>query len=575
MSWRGQGGKRAKGRRGDQDPELDNTAWLAELEREAAQADEDEDDWAGTLRSRRAGGGESPAFEEAPPAGDPGWAGEDPREAAADPDWAWRRPAPDPYDGAPAGPPEADWSDPGTGGWQPAGTDSPTGAWSPADPDSGYAPADPDPGYAPDGPDPGYAAADPDLGYAAADPDPGYARGADPGYMAGPDPAYPAASDPAYPDAPLAGRESNYASGYPEAPQTEPPVGREPDYPALFGELYRRSAGQQDPIWEAPPPVEPLPETGSAEPATGTWPFEETTQSWEPSDRSFIWPSDELPSAPAAWEQPGPAPWDEPAPEPPARHEAADRGLDQTAAWPAPPADPAPRSSPWAGRTGSGNGASAQATGPAGPPPDDWAAAIPTDVPAAERAADPASATRAWRSDDLEPGVPLGPAATPPGGHLGPAATAPPAGGAAARTSRLRGGPGPGTGDPRTAEDPAAGATGAWAGPGAPAGAAGARGGYGAPAGAGTRPNGRADALAGDRRMRDAAAGAGYDTGAGPADDPAEVRRKGPARRQPAGERQARAWPRIVAIISWIVLVMVVCWFYVFPWLERVLPENF
>jgi hypothetical protein len=46
-------------------------------------------------------------------------------------------------------------------------------------------------------------------------------------------------------------------------------------------------------------------------------------------------------------------------------------------------------------------------------------------------------------------------------------------------------------------------------------------------------------------------------------------------RNRPAGERQARAWPRIVAVISWIVLVMVVCWFYVFPWLERVLPENF
>ena len=43
----------------------------------------------------------------------------------------------------------------------------------------------------------------------------------------------------------------------------------------------------------------------------------------------------------------------------------------------------------------------------------------------------------------------------------------------------------------------------------------------------------------------------------------------------PAGERQARAWPRVVAVISWIVLVMVLCWYYVFPWLERVLPENF
>jgi hypothetical protein len=41
------------------------------------------------------------------------------------------------------------------------------------------------------------------------------------------------------------------------------------------------------------------------------------------------------------------------------------------------------------------------------------------------------------------------------------------------------------------------------------------------------------------------------------------------------GDRQARAWPRVVAVISWIVLVMVLCWYYVFPWLERVLPENF
>ena len=52
MSWRGQGGRRAKGRRGDQDPELDNTAWLAELEREAAaQADDDEDDWVSDCES--------------------------------------------------------------------------------------------------------------------------------------------------------------------------------------------------------------------------------------------------------------------------------------------------------------------------------------------------------------------------------------------------------------------------------------------------------------------------------------------------------------------------------------------
>jgi hypothetical protein len=57
------------------------------------------------------------------------------------------------------------------------------------------------------------------------------------------------------------------------------------------------------------------------------------------------------------------------------------------------------------------------------------------------------------------------------------------------------------------------------------------------------------------------------DTGKGRRD------RKGGDRK--GGERQARAWPRVVAVISWIVLVMVLCWYYVFPWLERVLPENF
>jgi hypothetical protein len=31
----------------------------------------------------------------------------------------------------------------------------------------------------------------------------------------------------------------------------------------------------------------------------------------------------------------------------------------------------------------------------------------------------------------------------------------------------------------------------------------------------------------------------------------------------------------VVALISWIILLMVLCWFYVFPWLEKILPENF
>jgi hypothetical protein len=103
---------------------------------------------------------------------------------------------------------------------------------------------------------------------------------------------------------------------------------------------------------------------------------------------------------------------------------------------------------------------------------------------------------------------------------------------------------------PRPAQDPAAGA-------------------------ARTRPARRADALAPDRGSWDAEATTGYDTGAGPADEPVDIARKGSPRRRPAGERQARAWPRIIAIVAWIVLLMVFCWYYVFPWLERVLPENF
>jgi hypothetical protein len=38
---------------------------------------------------------------------------------------------------------------------------------------------------------------------------------------------------------------------------------------------------------------------------------------------------------------------------------------------------------------------------------------------------------------------------------------------------------------------------------------------------------------------------------------------------------QRARWPRVVALISWIILLMVLCWFYVFPWLEKILPENF
>ena len=516
MAWRGQGGRRAKGRRGDQDPELDSTAWLEELEREAAQAEDDEEDWASTLRGRRAAGPRPTAPPPQPPP-DPGWApatdgrgetaasgGWDPAPrpddtvAASEPDWSWRPAAGDVFGEPARTDPDPRWDqyeeaapsgsvadafadqgqDAGTGsGW--AGSPAGTQNWS----------------------DPGSGA---DLG-GPADP-----RGGDDG-------GEPGGAD-------WVGEWQSAGVDTPTgAWDPVEPVGREPDYPALFGELYRRSAAQQDPIWEAPPAAEPLPEQGSPDPPAPAWPFEETTQSWEPSDRSFIWPSDELPSTQGEWDQPGSASWlDEP--RPPAPPEP-----DQTAVWPGPGSRPweepapepasEPRLSPWAGQPGDGNGVAPPAppaVPPAapqpGPPADDWASAIPTDVPAARRAADP-SATRVWRPDEAEaePGVPLRPR---PRRTPGPSAR-----------EGL-----PGATDPRSA------ATRPRTGPRA--------------------PQETADDLRAARRT------APPDTGTG-------------RRHRPGGERQARAWPRVVAIISWIVLLMVLCWYYVFPWLERVLPENF
>jgi hypothetical protein len=551
MSWRGQGGKRAKGRRGDQDPELDNnTAWLAELEQEAAARadDEDEDDWASTLRGRRASGPD-PAAAPGPPPHEPSWA----PDPGPPPPLDDRSYGPGPGGASTAYGPEGTGTgyrpeDAGTG-YRPegAGTAYGSDAWT-AEPTPRERPLADDPGPPPPAPDP-----DPDWSWRA----PAVDAYGEPGGTAPTAPAPEAFGSPR-PDAgsgnDWAGSradpdEGDWRSAGVDTPTGtwEPvePVGREPDYPALFGELYRRSAGQQDPIWEAPPAAEPPPEQGPPDPQQAAWPFEETTQSWEPSDGSFIWPADELPSTSAEWNTPAPPSWTDD-PQPPAAPSAhttpAPSGPDedQTAAW----------SSPWADQPGSGNGAPAAPTGPPfaspgpavvppGPPPADWAAAIPTDVPAASRAVDPAS-TRAWRSDEAveaEPGVPLGPGPRPPGGEA-----------AASRTARLRGPAGEGPGSRTSRLQAAAGQ-----GPAPPVADPGA---FQDPVSRvfGTRAADRAVPL--------------------PDTEPDEAPRKRRRDRQ-AGERQARAWPRIVAVISWIVLVMVVCWFYVFPWLERVLPENF
>ena len=413
MSWRGQGGRRAKGRRG-QDPEIDNTAWLAELEREAAQAGDDEDDWASTLRGRRASGPSPPA----PPTSEPSWAptsdpsppppsghglfDADPGDAGAspwssppppdpdpDPDWSsWRPPAADPFE-APRG---HDWG--GSGGdhgegWQPAGVDTPTGAWSPVGGEPDYpppsrgrdylAPAAREPEYpGPVGRDSEYPAPP------AREPDHPAPAGGEWDYPT------PAARGPDHPGP--AAREYDHPAQAGHQPEYPAPAGREPDYPALFGELYRRRTSDQDPIWEAPPAAEPPPDQGQPDPPSGGWPFEETTGSWEPSDRSFIWPAEELPSTQAEWDRPAPQSWlDDPVPRPstaPSSRSEPDEtsawpapspeaAPDQTAAWPAPSphawADPEP--APWVSQPGAGNGASP--TRPLGSPASRWTSRAP------------------------------------------------------------------------------------------------------------------------------------------------------------------------------------------------------
>jgi hypothetical protein len=476
MSWRGQG-RRARGRRGDPEHDTDNTAWLEELERAAAEPDDQEEEWASKLRRRRPQdpGPVWPATPQPPPPPEPprsapapeppsppldhdlgpypplGGEQLDPPPPAPEPyrepdyrllgmepesrhapsDWdagGWTAPDPSPRS---TGEPAADWLD-----WAPDGPgrgslgdsaegsgephDGPAGRWSgPGPPDragepQGGAPIDYDPGDA--GPWNG-SSVDQDLG--------GDWR-------------------PAGSDTPTG------------AWSPDEPTGREPDYPALFGELNRRRRPDPDPLWDSPPAPEPYAEPGSFEPPAPAWPFEETTQTWEPSDRSFIWPAEELPATTGDWE-PSTSSW-----------------LDEPTTQ---PTTPPPT---WAG-TPAGNAAPVS-PGAAPPlPPDDydWAAGIHSGVPpvARETGVEGDHATRTWRPDEVveaEPAVPLGAAGQPP---------------------------------TRQASD----------------------------------------------RIQLAEAEPEWEL----------------------EERPRRSWPKAVAIISWIVLLMVVCWFYVFPWLEGVLPENF
>ena len=47
------------------------------------------------------------------------------------------------------------------------------------------------------------------------------------------------------------------------------------------------------------------------------------------------------------------------------------------------------------------------------------------------------------------------------------------------------------------------------------------------------------------------------------------------AARPRRGARERRAWPGRLALLALVAVAMVVCWLWVFPWLETVLPAEF
>jgi hypothetical protein len=471
VSWRGQG-RRARGRRGDQDTELENTAWLEELEKAAAeQDDEEEEEWASKLRRRRSRSPEPPPPTAPDPPGSTGapLRAPDPSGARA-PELPRAPVAHDlspypPLGGEPEAPPPPSKPAAGSGparepdyrllGMEPD-TGRPAGGWD-AGWDSGNSHGDAAADWttrdrAPSAPSP---AADPGTDWSTwsqpEEPGQGVPRSEGSRDWEGSGAATDWGYDP--------GDEPDWRPVGPDATtgvwSPAEPVGREPDYPALFGELNRRSAAQREALWDSPPASEPHEELGSPEPPAPAWPFEDNTGTWEPSDRSFIWPAEELPAASSEWAPSSPSWLDEPTAPPPSWSAAP------TGTVPPGPAPAAP----------DGDAA-----------PDDWAADIYSGVPAArgpgEREA--GAATRRWRPDEAveaEPAVPLGADGMPP---------APPA--------------------PPVAD---------------------------------------------------------------------QLQMSEPADNWELYERPRSRWPKVVAIVSWIVLLMVVCWFYVFPWLERVLPENF
>jgi len=308
----------------------------------------------------------------------------------------------------------------------------------------------------------------------------------------------------------------------------------------------------EDPAYGAAPPLEPQPwdTAAGSEQWSANWPFEETTQSWEANDESWRWPTQEVPTSTGSWDVDSSAwreePWESGRGQP--RGETGDQGYGY------------PRQS-------------AAPEAPGGSTANGYPAAYDAPVPNGYPAADAFAAANGFPAANGYPGLEDLSAygGTDPGASTGPMAPGPLDAGAAASAY---GSPGLGARDiaPPASEAWTADAQRAWYGEDAPRA-------YESPSSefAGVLESDEEQVVRLGRSADDP-----NGRRLGPMDGsrvhPARSTRTAEARRfEPAdGHRPARSsWPRVVALISWVVLLMVVCWFYVFPWLEQILPENF
>jgi hypothetical protein len=562
--------RRPDGRRGRRkpDPAEETASWLVEIE-QAGQSDEDEDDWADTLRAtRREATGQFPRTPSSGQAGydtgswqgaQPSWGDPDPAPASREAPWRQAQAEPGPAAWQPEGraaaeppPPEpqawdtqADaeaWNgrwpfEDASQSWEPDDRSytwpsqelpSTTGSW-----EAGPPPPSQDPwaspqqgGYA--GP-PGYEAA----GYGTAAPGGGYDTAAsaggygDPGHGAD----APYGSDPGYSTDAGAYTSGGYQPGgydgsgeYPAAGEYQ--AGRYShtgEYPAMGG--YGEPAGGQA----------AAPDTSGEVYARGDQ-YADGRDPYATGDRYLT--NDPWASAPAYGAQHTPDPYDRGGASDPGR--AADPRLAGTtdpgrAAPDAGAREPYPGHDPFAAyglqnarRYGTGE--------------------IPQAAPGTSPGPSSASARRAAFEEGASSGPISGGRAT---GEIWPPAT-PTAARAATTPTRPESWP-PQTGSWGIEEPPPR------------------------PRSASSGEFSRAPGGEEEQVLR---LGRPLDDGLldpGPRVHTGRGRRSAEARLLDDGEHLSHRarWPRVVALISWIILLMVLCWFYVFPWLEKILPENF